>query len=733
MSAEGRDTRPDEGAPREPGPASVPTRADASGRQRGAAHRRPGLQEGLGALEARYELGEELGRGGMGVVLRARDLEAGREVALKLLLAQPDARRRARFQREGALAAALRHPGIVAVHSAGEAAGLPYLVYELVPGARPLDEAWAGLERPARLALLAQVARAVGFAHRHGIVHRDLKPANVLVGEDGRPRVTDFGLALELDERERLTRTGATLGTPTHMAPEQAAGERERTGPPADVWALGILLHEAVCGSLPFEDAASPVELLIRLQAARVPGLRERDPSASRDLDAVARRALQRDPAARYPDALAFAEDLEAVLRGERPGAASRVRRGPAAPLAVVLVLALALGVALTLALALGRAPRAAAAGPPARQTPPPSPSASPPQTLDARAVALLAPGGFDPAAALDWLAEAPTEHPRRRALRAEVARAAARPLRSLEHPEARLARFVGPRAALTAGWDDTVRRWDLSTGQEQRRWSVPRGVDRLIARPDGRWVAGRAGDARLWRCDASAAEPRAQELPAPLGALCWSDEQGDELLVGLATGEVLRLAPEGPRGAPARAHDAPVSGILPLPGGGFATCAGIQLPTRKLPVLAVWERPGVVRWPPPGVRRSDTLAVDPSGRVLASGHYDGALQLFDLRERAATGACEGPDSADLPIKVAHRGQLSGLCFARDGRWLYSASASYRGGELRAWEVPSRRLARTWAAGERYGDLDLDPAGHLLLATCHGGPRVDLWLAFPEE
>ncbi|MCO5171355.1 MAG: SUMF1/EgtB/PvdO family nonheme iron enzyme [Planctomycetes bacterium] len=307
-----------------------------------------------GPIDGRYEVQGELGRGAMGVVYRARDVVSGREVALKLLLEPEQGPRTERFLREGQLTAALRHPGIVRIHSTGVVDGLPYLAYELVEGARTLDAVLPGLDRRRRVELLRDVARALGHAHAQGIVHRDVKPANVLVGPDGRPRVADFGLAL--DRRgalERLTRTGMMVGTPLTMAPEQFAGERDRIGPATDVWALGVMLYAALTDELPFDGGT-----LVELGAAIARGRPRRptllDPTISPDLEAVCMVALQRDPRDRYASGDRLADDLDRVLAGE-PALARRadapsvvwrraLRRAPwlAAPAAALVVLAAA-------------------------------------------------------------------------------------------------------------------------------------------------------------------------------------------------------------------------------------------------------------------------------------------------------------------------------------------------------------------------------------------------------
>ena len=294
-----------------------------------AAQASPPRREPLAAGQlfgGRWLLVELLGRGGMGVVWRAREAESGREVALKVLgRGRLGAHQLERFRREGQLTAALQHPGIVRVHSAGELEGLPYLAYELIPGGRSLEEELGRCERGRAVALVREVALAVGHAHERGVVHRDLKPSNVLIDPAGRAKVADFGLALTSDQ-ERMTQTGALVGTPSYMSPEQMTGRRE-VGPQSDVWSLGVILYQALTGRLPF-DSRSFFELAAQVTEARVTPPRRVAPEVSPALEAVCLRALQADPARRYPDAGALAAELLRALSGERLEAPPLPRRG---------------------------------------------------------------------------------------------------------------------------------------------------------------------------------------------------------------------------------------------------------------------------------------------------------------------------------------------------------------------------------------------------------------------
>ncbi len=207
-----------------------------------------------------YELLGELGRGGMGVVYKARQIGLNRLVALKMIPAGAGAspQTRARFHTEALAAGRLQHPHIVQIHDIGEHGGQPYFSLELVEGGT-LYQKLAGQPQPVgdTVRLIETLARAVYHAHQHGIIHRDLKPTNILLSADGTPKISDFGLAKSLEEDSSQTRTGTIVGTPNYMAPEQASGSLSAVGPAADIYALGVILYEMLTGRPPFcADAA---------------------------------------------------------------------------------------------------------------------------------------------------------------------------------------------------------------------------------------------------------------------------------------------------------------------------------------------------------------------------------------------------------------------------------------------------------------------------------------------
>jgi tetratricopeptide (TPR) repeat protein len=275
---------------------------------------------------AGYEVLDEVGRGGMGVVYKARHVGLKRIVALKMILAGDHAERDrlARFRAEAETVARLRHPNIVQIHDVGESGGLPYFSLEYCAGGS-LDKRLGGTPWDVRPAarLVATLAGAVAAAHEAGVVHRDLKPGNVLLTEDNTPKVTDFGLAKRLDEQAH-TRTGVVLGTPSYMAPEQAGGAKE-VGPAADVYSLGAILYELLTGRPPFKGATAH-ETLQQVPTQNPVAVRQLQPRVPRDLETICLKCLEKSPRQRYATARALADDLGRFL-GAQPILARPVPR----------------------------------------------------------------------------------------------------------------------------------------------------------------------------------------------------------------------------------------------------------------------------------------------------------------------------------------------------------------------------------------------------------------------
>ncbi|MGC4005693.1 MAG: serine/threonine-protein kinase [Pirellulales bacterium] len=269
-----------------------------------------------------YTIARELGRGGMGIVYHARQIRADRDVAIKVILGDSSSggQEAARFRAEALAASRLQHPAIVAVYDVGEHAGRQFFSMEYCPGGSLAAKLAAGrLTIRESAELLHKIALGVAAAHEAGITHRDLKPGNVLLTADGTPKIGDFGLAKlhasETDVKTELTATGAVLGTPAYMAPEQVNSAR-RAGPPADVYSLGAMLYEFLTGRHPFRGATTTDTLLLLLTEDAKPP-RQLVPAIPAELEAVCLRCLEKDPQRRYPTARELAEDVSRFLNGE--------------------------------------------------------------------------------------------------------------------------------------------------------------------------------------------------------------------------------------------------------------------------------------------------------------------------------------------------------------------------------------------------------------------------------
>lgn len=309
--------------------------APASGAPQGGA----AVPPRLGLMFGDYELLEEIARGGMGVVYKARQTGLNRIVALKLVLGGQfaDERALARFQVEAEAAATLNHRHIVPIYDIGECEGQHYFSMRLVEGGslskrigefllteKGGDSQSSSSSRPRTLIkqqttktidLMIDVARAVQHAHVHGILHRDLKPANILLDEKGEPHVTDFGLAKRIEGQSQITHSGTVLGTPSYMSPEQARGDKN-VSTAADVYGLGAILYELLTGKPPFRGQ-SPIETIRQVIEREPDRPRNINPNIDRDLETIALKCLEKEPSRRYSSAEALAKDLECCRNGE--------------------------------------------------------------------------------------------------------------------------------------------------------------------------------------------------------------------------------------------------------------------------------------------------------------------------------------------------------------------------------------------------------------------------------
>ncbi|MEC7680372.1 MAG: serine/threonine-protein kinase [Planctomycetota bacterium] len=272
-----------------------------------------------------YRLEDEIGRGGMGVVFRAKQISLNRTVAVKMILrgrlaSDTDI---GRFLSEAKATAKLEHPNIVPVYEAGDMEGRAFFSMKLIEGPTLSERVAAQpLRQRDAASLVAKIARAIGYAHQQGILHRDLKPSNIIIASEDIPMVTDFGLAKQVDSQMDATRSGALVGTPAYMSPEQASGRTHLLGPGSDIYSLGCVLYYALTGRSPFL-ADTPMDLVMQVIEQEPVSPRALRPRLDRDLEMITIRCLQKPIDLRYETAEALAEDLEAYLADEKVVASS--------------------------------------------------------------------------------------------------------------------------------------------------------------------------------------------------------------------------------------------------------------------------------------------------------------------------------------------------------------------------------------------------------------------------
>ncbi len=673
---------------------------------------------------AGYEILGELGRGGMGVVYRARQLGLNRLVALKMVLAGRHAGPKdlARFRQEAEAAARLHHPNIVQIFDIGEAEGCPYFALELVEGGS-LVRRLRGDPQPVQPAarLVETLARAIHYAHRQGIVHRDLKPANVLLSfnrlrlgdssvdriesvnrkrlEEVVPKITDFGLAKRLDEPGPGTHTGEVVGTPSYMAPEQAGDRGKPVGPAADVYALGAILYELLTGRPPFK-AATPLDTVLQVLHEEPVPPRRLQPGVPRDLETICLKCLGKEPARRYGSAEALADDLRRFRHGipikARPvGRRERLwkwarRRPLTAGLIVGLVLITVLGFA--------------------------GVTWQWQEARQARDAALV-------------------ERGEAQAQRTAADKARQRAGDTLYYSRIAQSQLQWRVNDFTSA-ERTLAR--VTQGQPDRRgweWHYLNGLyhaDLLTLghagggegggvafRPGGKQLAvvlggsrpgegGRAGDVHVWDAESGQLLHAPKDVPPSLHRLAYSPD-GQRLALAGTDGSLLVWDADTCAELLRRSHGGPVAAVAYSPDGKRLATAGWDR------VVKVW---GAADGEPLRALRGHTgkvycVAFSPDGKLLASGSEDTTVKLWD----AATGR-------ELHTLSKHKSAVFGVAFSPDGKLLATAGNN---GNLKIWEVATRQVIQS-LTGNTGAVLSIafSPDGRYL-AFCGSDSTVRAW------
>jgi WD40 repeat protein/Flp pilus assembly protein TadD len=634
----------------------------------------------------------------MGVVYRARHLALKRVVALKMILSGGHAGEgeRQRFRAEAEAVARLQHPNIVQVHEVGEHEGLPYAALEFVEGGTLAERLKRGPVTPHQAAeVIATVAGAMHLAHSRNIVHRDLKSANILLDANGSPKVTDFGLARRLDSDIGQTQTGAAVGTPSYMSPEQAAGESKHVGPPADVYALGAIFYECLTERPPFQGASAVATLdLVRNQEPVAPHLLRAGVPA--DLETICLKCLRKEPAKRYASADALANDLRRWQRGEpiraRPVSTWErlllwARRRPALAALVVLVhvfVAALLGLGIWSYLEISRAlDNANAEKLNANAARLKSDRMSAGLALD-RGLQLCQEGKVSEG--LLWMAESLAVNPEEDRGIAEVVRLnlaawratmpVQRTMIGYEQAVSCVAYSPDGKTVVTAA-GGSVRRWDAETGEPVGRVLVQPGAALSLAySPDGRLIATGFDDntVRLW--DVEKAEQVGPTIPQPnvVNSVAFSRNgrwlvaaTGKRTYAVASSARVWEVA-TGKPATPPLPHPTTVRGAvftsdgrLVITGGHDGVIRYWESATGKLAAESLRLPSGIV-----------ALTISSDGSKLTIGCDNGDAYVYSVSDRKLIRP-----ALNLPRRTADQGTspVRAIAFHPDGAWLATGCA----------------------------------------------------------
>ena len=730
----------------------------------------PGEHAGVppGVTVAGYEILAELGRGGMGVVYKARQAGLKRLVALKMILAGPHAgaRELARFRTEAEAVARLQHPSIVQIYEIGYHDGRPFFSLEFLEGGS-LAVRLAGKPQPAHqaAALVDTLARAMQYAHERGIIHRDLKPGNVLLAADGTPKIGDFGLAKRRpDEGEApdveapSTQTGVVMGTASYMAPEQAAGQNTAIGPRTDVYALGAILYEMLTGRAPFQGLTT-FETLQQVRTIEPVPPSRLQPALPRDLETVCLKCLQKEPGQRYATAEALADDLRRFLAGE-PILAQPVRlwgrlwrwcrRHPTEAILsglligtvgifVITLAALEVGVALLLAaVAVGATVAAVQFRRMARQehalwaeTEQAKARAEEQARAEAQArekletnlyfhrLALvereLAAGHA--ARAEELLDECP------KALRGwewQYLEARRPPLRLCGHTREVQCLAFSPDGQLLASGshDQTIRLWEPATGREVGCCVGHRGYIWSVAfSPDGRRLASASwdGTVRTWEAATGRETGRFPDHASPVYGVAFSPDGRRLASAGADAVVHIRDVHTGEERQTLRGHGGAVWAVAFSPDGRYLASGGADETVR------LWEAAtGRLLHTIPGHQEPVTaVAFSPDGQALASAGYDQTPRLWDVKTGQERHSFSG-----------HTLMVFGIAFSPDGRRLASAGFDKT---VKLWDTATGQEALTFHDHTATVTGVAFSADGRYLASAGRDQTVLIWDAAPAE